>query len=161
MVRQGLFREDLYYRLATLTVRVPPLRERRSDIAVLARHFVEVLNERFAFRKRLGPEALALLERHDWPGNVRELLHVVEAALVVCDGVEILPGHIPGTVAGRPAAVAPAESPPAWKTLEQMERAHIEATLKRTDGHRGNAARLLGMSERNLYRKLREYGLLP
>ena len=159
MVRQGLFREDLFYRLATITVRVPPLRERRSDVAVLARHFVDVLDERFGFDKRLGAQALAALERHDWPGNVRELLHVVEAALVVCEGSEIRPEHLPRTLGAAPAAVG-GEDGSGWKSLEQLERAHIDATLRKTGGHRGRAAALLGISERNLYRKLRDYGLL-
>jgi DNA-binding NtrC family response regulator len=161
MVAQGLFREDLYYRLATLTVKVPPLRERPGDIGVLAQHFVAVLNERFGCRKRLAPSALAALERHAWPGNVRELLHVVEAALVVSAGDDILPEHLAASLGsrdGRPAG--PADDDAArWRTLDELERAHIEASLRRTAGHRGKAAALLGISERNLYRKLREYGL--
>ena len=132
---------------------------------LLAEHFVSVLNDRFGCRKRIGAEALELLRRHDWPGNVRELQHAVEAAVIVCEGSEILPGHLP--IASRtpsaPSAATPSR-PPAGDarlpTLEELERAHIESTLRETDGHRGNAAKILGISERNLYRKLREYGLL-
>ena len=165
MVRQGLFREDLFYRLSTITLKTPPLRERPTDVDLLAEHFVGVLNDRFGCRKRIGAEALELLRRHDWPGNVRELQHAVEAAMIVCEGSEILPEHLP--IAPRtpsaPSAAAPSR-PPAGDaplaTLEELERAHIESALRVTDGHRGNAAKILGISERNLYRKLREYGLL-
>jgi len=154
MMRQGLFREDLYYRLSTITLRMPPLRERREDINGLCAHFVTLLNERFGFNKRLGEDALEVLRRHDWPGNVRELLHIVEAAIIICDGPEIQPQHLPASLrAARPAA-SPRES---LATLEAVERAQIELALKATNGHRGQAAKLLGISERNLYRKIHEY----
>jgi DNA-binding NtrC family response regulator len=164
MVKQGLFREDLYYRLSTLTIRIPPLRERRADIELLARHFVTVLNERFAYRKRIGPQALAALQRHDWPGNVRELQHVVEAAMIVCEDQEIRPEHLPAHLRapGAPAAASPPSAPAdggSLPTLEQVERAHIAAALRATGGHRGRAATILGISERNLYRRIRDWGL--
>jgi DNA-binding NtrC family response regulator len=161
MVRQGVFREDLFYRLSTITVRIPPLRERRADIDLLAAHFVKMLNERFGARKTLSAATLDVLRRHDWPGNVRELLHVVERAMVVCEGGEILPEHLPASL--RPAA-APASATPAngqLPSLEELERAHIERVLRATHGHRGQAAQILGISERNLYRKLQEYQLKP
>jgi DNA-binding NtrC family response regulator len=119
-----------------------------------------MLNERFGSRKRLGDAALQALERHDWPGNVRELLHVVESAMVVCDDTEVRPEHLPPSVRTRTAQAAgsrPGAPPP---TLQELERTHIEAVLRGTDGHRGNAAKILGISERNLYRKLKEYDLL-
>ncbi|HET9317081.1 MAG TPA: sigma-54 dependent transcriptional regulator [Vicinamibacteria bacterium] len=165
MVRQGLFREDLFYRLSTITVEVPALRRRAGDVALLAQHFVAVLNDRYGTGKRLGPRALEVLERHDWPGNVRELQHAIESAMVVCDGEEILPGHLPRAV-GTPvppavtAGAPPDPAPPSVPTLEQMERDHIARALQASAGHRGQAARMLGISERNLYRKLREHGLL-
>jgi transcriptional regulator with PAS, ATPase and Fis domain len=161
MVKQGLFREDLFYRLSTIAVEVPALRQRREDVARLARHFVAVLNERYGTERRLGERALALLERHDWPGNVRELQHAVEAAMVVCDGEEILPRHLPRALNGAPPPAPAAEAVTgSLPTLEEVERAHVERALRAADGHRGNAAKMLGISERNLYRKLREYGLL-
>jgi DNA-binding NtrC family response regulator len=157
-VQQGVFREDLFYRLSTIRLKLPPLRDRRMDIDLLADHFIARTNERLGSAKRLGREARALLQQHDWPGNVRELFHAIEAAAIVCDGGEILPEHLPAplrhrTPSQRPSAAAPIE------TLEAMERAHIERTLRAMDGHRGQAARVLGISERNLYRKLREYEL--
>jgi DNA-binding NtrC family response regulator len=161
MVRQGLFREDLYYRLGAITVRVPPLRERAGDVDLLADHFAALLNDRFGVQRRIGAEAMALLRRHPWPGNVRELAHVVEAAMIVCDGREVLPSHLPEVF--RAPSTTSVSSPAAGAglpTLDQLERAHIEACLRASAGHRGHAARMLGISERNLYRKLREYGLL-
>jgi DNA-binding NtrC family response regulator len=98
------------------------------------------------------------LQQHDWPGNVRELFHAIEAAVVVCEGGEILPEHLPAPLRdSRPPGRPPDATPIA--TLEAMERAHIERALRATAGHRGQAARVLGISERNLYRKLREYEL--
>ena len=162
MVRQGLIREDLYYRLSTITLAVPAVRDRRSDIPLLAEYFTAQFNERFGFRKRIGADAMALLVQHAWPGNVRELLHVIEAAMVVSDGPELLPSHLPATLRSPVASVAaPAAAAPggAIPTLEEMERAHIELALRVSGGHRSHAAASLGISERSLYRKLREYGL--
>ncbi len=167
MVRQGHFREDLYYRLSTILLRVPPLRDRPGDVALLANHFVDLLNERFGLEKRIGEPAMALLECHDWPGNVRELLHAVERALVVCEGDEIRPEHLPVALKpGAPgASVAPdPEEGTTWEegaipSLEELEKAHIRKVLATVSGHRGRAADILGISERNLYRKIKVYGL--
>ncbi len=162
MVRQGLFREDLFYRLSTITVEVPPLRSRGADVELLAQHFVTVLNERFGSSKQIGEEALQLLRRRNWPGNVRELLHVVEAALVLCEGSLVLPEHLPADLRNsKPAPSAGSLVPDApLPTLEEAELIHIRLAIEASKGHRGNAARILGISERNLYRKLREHGLL-
>ena len=163
MVRQGLFREDLFYRLSTITVEVPPLRARGTDVELLAQQFVATLNERFGSGKRISEEALQLFRSHNWPGNVRELLHAVEAAMVLCEGTCILPEHLPATFRNsRVAMVSSFSSKGAsLPTLEQAEREHIRLALEASNGHRGNAARILGISERNLYRKLHEHGLLP
>jgi DNA-binding NtrC family response regulator len=165
MVRQGLFREDLYYRLSTIRVHLPALRERQGDVGLLARRFVELFSTRFGVRRQLSDEALAALDAHSWPGNVRELLHVVEAAVVVCDGPMIRPEHLPAAVrsphgSSRPSGHEPAVPAAGGRTLtlEEVERAHIESVLRAHDGHRGLAAQALGISERNLYRKLREWG---
>ncbi|MGE0453193.1 MAG: sigma-54-dependent transcriptional regulator [Vicinamibacteria bacterium] len=162
LVRQGLFREDLYYRLSTIALRLPPLRERGADVALLAGHFVATLNTRFGFSKGIGEDALTLLQSYAWPGNVRELQHAVEAALVLCEGALIRPEHLPSAIRAGASAASPGGPGPApgFQTLEQLEREHVERVLRASDGHRGNAARTLGISERNLYRKLREYGLL-
>jgi DNA-binding NtrC family response regulator len=157
MVRQQQFREDLYYRLATIRLRLPSLRDRRDDIDRLADHFVARLNERLGCARRLSAAARQALHRHDWPGNVRELLHAVEAAVIVCDASEIRPEHLPLGASPSPSVSSDNGGP--LLTLEAMERMHIERALRTSGGHRGNAARMLGISERNLYRKLRDYDL--
>ncbi len=163
LVRQGLFREDLFYRLSTITIELPPLRERAGDVELLVAHALARLNERYGFDRRVGEPALELLRRYPWPGNVRELLHVVESAAVLCDG-EILPEHLPSALhsslagtSGKGAAATPERLP----SLQELERAHIERVLGVTGGHRGRAAKLLGISERSLYRKIEEYRLGP
>lgn len=163
MVRQGLFREDLFYRLSTITIEVPPLRARSADVELLAQHFVSMLNERFGSRKQISDPALQLLRQHSWPGNVRELLHVIEAAMVLCEGNSILPEHFPAALRTSRSAASPAISSngASLPTLQEAEREHIRRALGATNGHRGNAAKILGISERNLYRKLHELGLLP
>jgi DNA-binding NtrC family response regulator len=162
MVAKGLFREDLYYRMSTITVEIPPLRQRTGDIDLLSHRFVAMLNQRYNSRKVLAEGTLDALRRHPWPGNVRELLHTIEAAVIVCEGATILPEHLPPAV--RSSAPAPA-APPApasnghLATLAELEVEHIRRTLESCHGHRGQAARILGISERNLYRKLKEYRL--
>ncbi len=160
MVRQGLFREDLFYRLSTITLHLPALRERETDVALLANHFAAQLNDRFGFDKRLSPAALDRLRTHDWPGNVRELRHVIEAAMIVSPDAEIQAVHLPASVRRTAAPMVGATSA-SLPTLEELERAHIELVLRTTNGHRGQAAAILGISERNLYRKLREYQMVP
>ncbi len=160
MVRQGLFREDLFYRLSTIRLEIPPLRDREGDVDLLAKHFVNTLNERFGFSRRIHPSAMEILRRHSWPGNVRELIHAVEAAMVVCEGTEILPEHLPAALRTSAAETRPPDDAGPLPTLEEMERTHIAKALRACGGHRGKAAGILGISERNLYRKLREYELL-
>ena len=163
MVNKGLFREDLFYRMSTITVEIPPLRKRSGDVEMLARHFLAILNERYGSEKALGESALDALGRYSWPGNVRELLHAVEAAAVVCEGAEIAAEHLPQPVrngAATGSAVAPMTDGGRLPTLIEMELIHIRRALEASRGHRGNAAKILGISERNLYRKLKEYRLL-
>jgi DNA-binding NtrC family response regulator len=162
MVRQGLFREDLFYRLSTIKVELPPLRARGGDVELLAQHFAAVLNERFGSNKQIGEAAMELLRRHNWPGNVRELLHVVEAALVLCEGAEVLPENLPDSLQNAKPILPVVAAAHATRlpTLQEAELTHIRMAIEASKGHRGNAARILGISERNLYRKLREYGLL-
>jgi two-component system, NtrC family, response regulator AtoC len=164
-VAEGQFREDLLYRLDTVRIEVPPLRQRPEDLPVLLRHFLSRLDSRPGAPRQVAPEAMAVLERYRWPGNVRELVHVVEHALIVADDV-IDVEHLPRNV--RSASTGSKAPPPgtagidggALMTLGELEHAHVVRVLEAVDGHRAKAARALGISERNLYRKLREYGLL-
>jgi DNA-binding NtrC family response regulator len=160
MVRQGQFREDLFYRLSTIALHLPPLRERTGDVDLLARHFVAQLNERRGRRRELSDAALDALRRHPWPGNVRELKHAIEAALLVCDGPEVRPEHLPASLRSPADARSDPQPEGTLPTLETVEREHIRRVLDAVRGHRGQAAKILGISERNLYRKLGEYGWL-
>jgi DNA-binding NtrC family response regulator len=152
-MRTGEFRQDLFYRINTITVSLPPLRDRPDDIPLLARHFVETHATYGA--RRLGDRALALLERYAWPGNVRELLHAIERAVILAKSDEIEPGDLPPEVAGAAAARMPAAATAA--SLEAMERLHIVNTLRQVAGHRGKAAALLEIDPKTLYRKILTY----
>ncbi len=160
MVRERLFREDLFYRLRAITIEVPPLRERAGDVAPLVRYWIERLNKRYGGHKEIAAETIQVLSRQNWPGNIRQLLHEVESVYVMSDGACILAEHL--CVSGRkhdtvaPDGAADAERLP---TIEEVERAHLERALRVTHGHRGRAAEILGVSERSLYRMLGKHGL--
>jgi two-component system, NtrC family, response regulator AtoC len=152
-IRQGQFRQDLFYRINTISVTLPPLRDRREDVRVLAEHFLEQ-NAHYG-RKRLAPETLAHLERYHWPGNVRELQHVIQRGTILGAGETLTPADLPPEIQHGD----PQPSTPAAGSLESMERQHIVATLKQVGGHRGKAAALLGIDPKTLYRKLLSYGI--
>jgi DNA-binding NtrC family response regulator len=153
-MRQGEFRQDLYYRINTITIQLPPLRERREDVPLLAQHFVEA-NASYG-KKELSAATLGVLEAYAWPGNVRELLHAVERAVILSKDDEIQPGDLPPEIAGTPAP-----PPGGGGSLEGMERQHIAATLRQVGGHRGKAAALLAVDPKTLYRKILSYGIKP
>ncbi|HKV08125.1 MAG TPA: sigma-54 dependent transcriptional regulator, partial [Thermoanaerobaculia bacterium] len=161
-VAEGRFREDLYYRLKVVTLRIPPLRERPGDIAQLAEHFLALFcQEHGKSPKRLSPEALELLSRYSWPGNVRELRNVMESAVVFSQGDEISPAELPlevresTSVSTVGAPVQAVVGGP--RTMADIERQAILETLERTGGHRAKAADILGIGLRTLQRKLKEY----
>jgi DNA-binding NtrC family response regulator len=159
-IARGHFREDLFYRLATFTVEIPPLRERREDVRLLLDHFTERVNARFSLAKRFSPEAVEALVRYAWPGNVRELLHTVEQALVLCDSDVIAAEDLPPPIRALPAA-EPGPGVGETLTLREVERRHIFSVLARVGGNRAQAARILGTSERTFYRLLEKYRRLP
>ena len=154
-MRQGEFRQDLYYRINTIMVQLPPLRERREDIPLLAHHFLDA-NASYGV-KRLGARALALLEGYAWPGNVRELLHAIERAVILSKGDEIQPEDFPPEILGTGAPPEPAGA----ASMEAMERQHIVTTLRQVGGHRGKAAALLAIDPKTLYRKILTYRIDP
>ena len=156
-MKSGEFRQDLYYRINTITVTLPPLRERPEDIALLAQHFVEA-NAAYG-AKRLSAAALAALEAYPWPGNVRELLHAIERAVILSRGEEIQPSDLSPEVLGA-AAPSPVVGV-AGASLETIERQHIVATLRQVSGHRGKAAALLAIDPKTLYRKIIGYLIRP
>ncbi len=162
LVGQGKFREDLLFRLQVVTITLPPLRERPGDVPLLLEHFMASLAQEHGRNVRgLTPEARGLLVRYDWPGNVRELRNAIENMVLLAHrevlDVEDVPDHI------RQATGQPGRSRGhyelAGRTLAEVERDLIEANLALTGGNRQKAAKLMGIGERTLYRKLREYGL--
>ena len=161
-VAEGRFREDLYYRLKVVTLRIPPLRERPGDIQPLLEHFLGIFcQEHGKPPKRVSPEALELLTRYAWPGNVRELRNVVESVIVFHQGDVIEPSDLPSELRAAPAISAPGSpvQPGAGdvRTMADIERQAILETLARTGGHRAKAADILGIGLRTLQRKLKEY----
>jgi transcriptional regulator with PAS, ATPase and Fis domain len=159
MVAQGHFREDLYYRLNTIRIEVPPLRDRPDDIACLAAHFVARFNRRFAQHKHLSPEAIEAMVRYSWPGNIRQLINVIEQVVVLVDEDILTPMHLPPQVRAQGGSGSPRATGSTIVPLKDVERQYIEFVITQFDGHRAHAARALGIGERSLYRKLNEYGL--
>ena len=147
-VEGGRFRQDLYFRLAGVVLTVPPLRDRPGDIGVLAHHFLSATGS----RKALAPETRAALDSYSWPGNVRELRMVMERAAILANSDRILPADL--RLAGPRPSGATGGAMRTDLTLAEMERTYIKAVLDRFDGHRGKAARALGIDPKTLYNKL-------
>jgi DNA-binding NtrC family response regulator len=157
-IRRGRFRSDLFYRLNVIALTMPPLRERRDDIPLLARHFLTRLGgEEDA--KELSNEAMEILTVYDWPGNVRELENALERAVAVAGGPEILPQHLPQRVLEAPTARVVDDRPPPNPPMEIIERAYIEWVLRAEGGNKSRAAEVLGIDPSTLYRKLARYGI--
>ncbi|MBV6523002.1 MAG: Regulatory protein AtoC [Gemmatimonadaceae bacterium] len=154
LVADGTFRADLYYRVNTIAIVLPPLRERIDDIAVLADHFLRQFGG--ATPPTLTDEAIRVMRRYRWPGNVRELRNVIERAVLLASGPTIGPDDLPlrDVVASMPAA----PSASTHSALLDVERAHILGVLQHVSWHQGRAASILGISSKTLYRKIREYG---
>jgi DNA-binding NtrC family response regulator len=162
-VARGRFRPDLYYRLAVVPLGVPPLRERREDIAELVEYFLRRCAQRLQRDPcTLAPNAQNLLVAYDWPGNVRELENIVTRASVLYKGTPVTADEISHWLIGGSTASAPAEEDIAVGiSLESMERKLIEATLEHFGGHRAKTAEALGIGLRTLSGKLRQYGYAP
>jgi transcriptional regulator of aroF, aroG, tyrA and aromatic amino acid transport len=166
MVKEGAFREDLFYRLMVIPIHLPPLRERPSDIAVLARHFIDQINPRLGTSiSGLGHEAIDRLLAHPWPGNVRELANVIERGMNLAQNGELGPGHI---VFGRPVALlaqtAPTIAADGVGTLDAAAAAAEREVLARALAEHGSArkaAQALGVSHTTVLKKMRRYGLKP
>jgi len=168
-IRERTFREDLYYRLNVIPVRVPPLRERKGDIAALAGHFLtKYAAENGRKKPALAPETLAALAAYPWPGNVRELENVIERSVLVCRGDTLKPQHLDLDGAeiatataegGRTEPSSPAVAPDEATTLRDMEKHLIFSTLKKVRGNKTKASEILGISVRTMRNKLNEYKL--
>ena len=160
-IASGHLREDLYFRLNTMVLTVPPLRERREDIGLLAQQFLTAFATRYSRPARqLDPGALLLLEQHDWRGNVRELEHVMERAVILAQGPAIGVADLPDSVRRPPKLDA--TSPvmlPGGCTLMELERLAILQTLERTSWNKRATASILGIHRPTLYNKMRKYRL--
>lgn len=148
-MEQGHFRSDLYYRINTLTLTIPPLRERKEDIPLLVEHTIKT-NPAFK-NNRFDQEALKVLLEYPWPGNVRELQNVVHRTLLLSKNNIIDSSDLPDDL--NPDAKAPG------RKLEDIEREYILKVLKEVEGHKGKAAEILGIDPKTLYRKLLGYGV--
>jgi len=161
-IAAGRFRDDLYYRLNVVALAMPPLRERREDIPLLAQHFLEQFSERNNKQiQGFTPQAMDSLMRHAWPGNVRELMNAVERAVVLARGTYLDEGDFSlisqemdsqGEVSHADAGELP---------LDEVEKATILRTLELTSGNKSEAARRLGITRRTLHKKLKAYGVMP
>ena len=151
-VKRRAFREDLFYRLNVVRIHAPPLRERRADIAPLARQFLKMFAAKHGRRAaKFSADAIAILELYEFPGNVRELSHVVERACIVAEGTSVGPEDLPPSVRAAAKSEARRARP---LTLAELEAEYIKETLAATKGNKSEAARLLGISRKNLYERL-------
>ncbi len=164
LVKEGKFREDLYYRLNVVKISLPPLRERPEDIPLLAQHFVEKYTPQAAAPKTISPEAMEVLLNYSWPGNIRELENAIERACIMTGEATIQPNHLP------PELTAPSTAPPAFaidisRTLPEVvedavshiEQQFIRRALKKAGGNIGRCAKLCGLSRRSMTAKIAEY----
>ncbi len=156
-LKDGRLREDLYFRINTITLRVPPLRERTEDIPLLCTHFIEKFNRRYQKNvKGIDAAAFHLLIRGRWPGNVRELENAIERAVLVAKGSELMPSDLPESVRDEGAASQEFSVPP-HHTLAEIERMAILQTLQRTNWNKQEAAHILGLYRPTLYSKMRKH----
>jgi DNA-binding NtrC family response regulator len=169
-VEQGRFRKDLYYRLSVVNLRIPPLRERKQDIPLLAAHFLERMSRETGTTHTLSDDALRTLVDYDWPGNVRELENSLDRACTLCSGPVLHLADLPTLllkfhlqnrrpVPAATALGAPGSSRAPVLPLAQLEKQAILETLRKLNGDKLLAARLLGIGKTTLYRKLKEYGI--
>jgi transcriptional regulator with GAF, ATPase, and Fis domain len=173
-VRQGTFREDLYYRLAVVPIELPPLRDRREDILPLAQHFIGKYNEENGreVSEQIAPDILALLEGYSWPGNVRELENTVERAVVIAPGNEISRDCLRPEIADPQSVISIAREGSSFAAVQDIGRGVnfydevrrfeidlIRRALEQTGGHQSRAARLLGMNATTLNSKIKTYNI--
>ncbi len=166
LVKDGKFRADLYYRISVAVQGLPPLRDIRDDIPLLANHFREIFNREFGREVRsIAPNAMKALRGWEWPGNVRELRNVLERAMIFAEGSVLEAAHLPAFGAGMAAATPHGVNGDAYPipknlTLADVEKAYIQATLAACGNHIQQAAEILGISRKNLWEKRKRYGLL-
>jgi DNA-binding NtrC family response regulator len=154
---ENLFRQDLLYRINTVEIALPPLRERREDIPLLLEHFVRFYAQKYNFPvKRLSAAALDTLSAYDWPGNVRALRHAVERAVILSEDMILEPNDFPLNAPRIPVSDAPAQM---GMTLDALEKATILQALDRYNRNVSRAAKSLGLTRASLYRRMEKYGI--
>jgi two-component system response regulator HydG len=160
-VKDKKFREDLYFRIKGVTIEIPPLRHRREDIPVLIEHFIRQVNEEHKTHvTSVTADARRVLMAYPWPGNVRQLRNVVENMVVLATGDALTVEDLPPEIHRPPDGIASAQlGQLAGISIEEAEKELIRNTLKMVSGNREQAATILGIGERTLYRKIKEYGL--
>jgi DNA-binding NtrC family response regulator len=157
-VKKGEFRQDLFYRLNVVPVRLPDLKDRREDIPLLVLHFLQKFSQQHNEPvRRFSNEAMRILMTHSWPGNVRELENAVEHALTMGSGDVLTPEDLPASVTA-PERDIVEEATLDNATLSEVERRYILRVLEKMDGHQIKTAQILGIDRRTLYRRLRQYG---
>lgn len=159
LVEEGLLRKDLYFRISTIKIRVPPLRERLDDVPLMAKHFLDRFN--LQYRKQIHSLAQATISRllqYDWPGNIRELESVIERAVLFCPGNQLLPECLPEEFQHSPATNTCFVFPP-FVSMEDIEREAILQTLERTSGNVRRSAQILRCPRPTFYRKLKKFGI--
>jgi DNA-binding NtrC family response regulator len=155
-VREGRFRDDLFYRLNVIDIRIPPLRARREDVPLLAQEFLDRLSHELGREVTgISDEALRMLMDHDWPGNVRELENAIERALVTCKSGVLAAEDL--AFLGADAQATDGLKLPAGLSLQDLERQYISVTLQRTQGNVKAAADALGIDRSTLYEKIKKY----
>jgi two-component system response regulator HydG len=159
-VAEGTFRRDLYYRLNVLTLRIPPLRDRKSDIPFLTEYFMERLARITGVRRSISDEAMKMMMNYDWPGNVRELENCLERTATLSSGPLLHVADLPSSVQNAGEAALRKPTPrPSIVPLAQLERDAILSAIQQLGGDKLQAARMLGIGKTTLYRKLKEYAL--
>jgi DNA-binding NtrC family response regulator len=156
MVRARAFREDLFYRLNIITIRIPPLRERSSDVPLIVQHLIK--KHSGAAKVRVTQAAMSLLTAHPWPGNVRQLENEIRRALVLCDG-SIDTEHLSIDVAGSAPKTGPDPGLKVRDRIDALERSLVREAMKRTEGNQTQAAKLLGLSRFGLQKMIRRLAI--
>ncbi len=160
MVKKGEFRQDLYYRIKVLTIDLPPLRKRKSDIPLLCRHFISIFNSRYKKSiKEVSDRALNILLSHDYPGNIRELENILEHSSIFCRGSIIEPEHLPSEISESETRGSAEEFLSDVGSLDELEAKFIKKVLDETSGSRKEAAQRLGIHKATLFRKMNKLGI--
>jgi transcriptional regulator with PAS, ATPase and Fis domain len=157
LIREGRFREDLYYRLKVIDIELPPLRNRKEDIPLIIQHFITKFNQNLKKNiSGISEDALKLLLNYGWPGNVRELENVIERAITLTQGEVISPEDLPTPMAHEEDKDSTGKALREQYTVDQLEKEYIKKVLIEAGGNKSKAAQILGLDRKTLYRKLQE-----